>query len=195
MDHTPTRRPLPVGIQLVPSLADDYVNDMGISGEMDFCGIDPGLGTTGYAIVRMTGNRPRILDAGVFRPTDSLPLAERLVQLDEDFTAILEQYHPQMVGVEELYSHYKHPRTAIQMGHARGVLLSAAGRVRVPVRGMSATHIKRFLTGNGRASKRQMQAAIQSTFALSEPPEPNDVADAIAIAFCCAAEAAAEISP
>jgi crossover junction endodeoxyribonuclease RuvC len=180
---------------LVPSLQGDYGNGMTIDTEMDFCGIDPGLGTTGYAIVRMTGNRPRILDAGVFRPTDSLPMAERLVQLDEDFTAILDQYHPHMVGVEELYSHYKHPRTAIQMGHARGVLLAVAGRVRIPVRGMSATHIKRFLTGNGRASKRQMQSAIQSTFGLSDPPEPNDVADAIAIAYCCAAESAAQIAP
>ncbi len=161
---------------------------------IDFCGIDPGLGTTGYAMIRMAGGQPRILDAGVFRPTVSLPLSERLVQLDEDFSAILEQYNPRAVGVEELYSHYKHPKTAIQMGHARGVLLSVAGRSRIPVIGMGATRIKRFLTGNGRASKVQMQAAIQATFGLSAPPEPNDVADAIAIAYCCATESAAKLA-
>lgn len=167
---------------------------MSVCADIDFCGIDPGLGTTGYALIRMEQGNPHILDAGVFRPTDSLPLAERLVQLDEDFAAILDQYKPHVVGVEELYSHYKHPRTAIQMGHARGVLLAAAGRARIRVQGFAATRIKRFLTGNGRASKQQMQSAIQSTFGLSEPPEPDDVADAIAVAFCCAAEAAAEIS-
>ncbi|MCA9252950.1 MAG: crossover junction endodeoxyribonuclease RuvC [Phycisphaerae bacterium] len=160
----------------------------------DFCGIDPGLGTTGYAIVRVVGGQPRILDAGVFRPTASLPLSERLVQLADDFSAVIDQYHPSMVGVEELYSHYKHPRTAIQMGHARGVLLSIAGQSRIPVVGMAATRIKRFLTGNGRASKVQVQAAIQATFGLSEPPEPNDVADAIAIAYCCAFESAAQMA-
>ncbi len=160
----------------------------------DICGIDPGLGTTGYAIVRVTGGRPRIVDAGVFRATATLPLSERLVQLTDDFSAVIEQYRPSMVGVEKLYSHYKHPKTAIQMGHARGVLLSVAGRSQIPIIGMAATRIKRFLTGNGRASKVQMQAAIQATFNLPAPPEPNDVADAIAIAYCCAAESAATMT-
>ncbi|NOX59518.1 MAG: crossover junction endodeoxyribonuclease RuvC [Planctomycetes bacterium] len=157
---------------------------------MIFCGIDPGLGTTGYAFIRMVGDRPEIVDAGVFRSQESLPLSIRLAQLGDDFAETLDQFTPQAVGVEELYSHYNHPRTAIQMGHARGVLLAAAGRIGVAVEGLAATRIKRFLTGNGRASKQQMQAAIQSTFELDAPPEPHDVADAIAVAYCCAVDLA-----
>lgn len=167
---------------------------MKTNNETVFCGIDPGLGTTGYAFIRMVGDRPEIIDAGVFRSKESLPLTVRLAQLGEDFEEVLGQLKPEAIGVEELYSHYKHPRTAIQMGHARGVLLAAAGKIGVPVEGLAATRIKRFLTGNGRASKLQMQAAVQSTFGLDAPPEPHDVADAIAVAYCCATETASRLS-
>jgi crossover junction endodeoxyribonuclease RuvC len=93
-----------------------------------------------------------------------------------------------MVAVEELYAHYKHPRTAILMGHARGVILQQASAAGAAVRSFSATRIKKSLTGNGRAGKPQMQRAIQSLLGLAKIPEPPDVADAIAIALCCAAE-------
>jgi len=155
---------------------------------MVVCGIDPGLEITGYAVLRLTAGTPVILDAGVLRTTRSALLPERLVQLSDDFAAVLEQWSPESVGVEQLYAHYKHPRTAIQMGHARGVLLERAARSGAKIHGFSATHVKKHLTGNGRASKSQVQGAIQSLFALPAPPEPADVADAIAIAFCCGRE-------
>lgn len=152
---------------------------------MDVCGIDPGLGVTGYAVVRMNGDTPCILDAGCLRTTKAASLPARLVQLVDDFEEVLQQCQPAAVAVELLYAHYRHPRTAIQMGHARGVLLYAARRRGIRVHGYSATHVKRYLTGNGRAGKVQVQRAIQSLFGLPTPPEPNDVADAIAIAYCC----------
>ena len=155
---------------------------------MDVCGIDPGLGTTGYAVIRATGDRPSILDAGVFTTDRNASLERRLVQLADDFDELLRQWRLAAVGVEQLYSHYKHPRTAVQMAHARGVLLAAAHRSGADVHSFSATHIKRHLTGNGRASKAQVQRTIQSIFNLQVAPEPPDVADAIAVAFCCARE-------
>lgn len=148
------------------------------------CGIDPGLGTTGYAVLG-GADGVSVLDAGVCRFESRAPLAERLVAIESDITAILTEHKPRVVAVEQLYSHYNHPRTAILMGHARGVMLLAAAKLGIEVRSYSATQIKRFLTGNGRANKGQMQRAIQVTLALAELPEPPDVADALAIALCC----------
>ncbi len=152
------------------------------------CGIDPGLGVTGYAVVSNgngTVGAARVIDAGVCRFAADPPLAERLAAIEADIAAILTEHKPGVVAVEELYSHYNHPRTAILMGHARGVILFAAAKLGIEVRSYSATRIKRFLTGNGRASKSQMQRAIQTTLGLAAPPEPPDVADALAIALCC----------
>ena len=152
------------------------------------CGIDPGLGVTGYALLANgngTVGAARVIDAGVCRFATDPPLAERLAAIEADITAILTEHRPGVVAVEQLYSHYNHPRTAILMGHARGVILLAAAKLGIEVRSYSATRIKRFLTGNGRASKAQVQRAIQAALGLSAPPEPPDVADALAIALCC----------
>jgi crossover junction endodeoxyribonuclease RuvC len=152
-------------------------------------GIDPGLGTTGYAVLRVDGGQPIVVDAGVCRSQAGAELAVRLAGIERDIAAVLSEHRPQVVAVEQLYSHYNHPRTAILMGHARGVILLAAGRSDIPVRSYSATRIKRYLTGNGRASKSQVQRAIQITLGLPSIPEPPDVADALAIALCCAGDA------
>lgn len=153
------------------------------------CGIDPGLGTTGYAVVRYSGAREIVvLDAGVCRFDDRLPLARRLVDVEADVRTVLEEHAPDLVAVEQLYAHYKHPRTAILMGHARGVILLVAARQGIAVRSYAATRIKRYLTGNGRASKSQVQRAIMVTLGMAAPPEPPDVADALAIALCAAGD-------
>ncbi|MGD2110445.1 MAG: crossover junction endodeoxyribonuclease RuvC, partial [Phycisphaerae bacterium] len=115
------------------------------------CGIDPGLALTGYAVLAPDGDRHRVVDAGVCRFDESLPLATRLADVDRDVSAILKEHHPDVIAVEELYAHYKHPRTAILMGHARGVILLAGARLGIVVRSYSATRVKRYLTGNGRA--------------------------------------------
>ncbi len=153
------------------------------------CGIDPGLLITGYGVVRTCGSRePVVVDAGVCRFDAKAPLETRLVAIESDLDAILSEHKPDIVAVEQLYAHYKHPRTAILMGHARGVMLLVASRRGIPVRSYAATQVKRYLTGNGRATKDQVQRAIQTTLGLSEIPEPPDVADALAIALCCGAD-------
>jgi len=88
-----------------------------------------------------------------------------------------------------LYSHYAHPKTAILMGHARGVILQSCAEAGIELKSFSATRIKKSTTGNGRASKPQMQRTIQSLLSLPALPEPDDVADAIAVSLCCANEA------
>jgi crossover junction endodeoxyribonuclease RuvC len=152
------------------------------------CGIDPGLGITGYAVLRGAGGTASIIDAGVCRFDEKPPLHERLLAIQRDISSVFAEHRPDIVAVEQLYSHYKHPRTAILMGHARGVILLAAAEAGSEVRSYSATQIKRYLTGNGRATKMQMQRAVQTTLGLPGLPEPSDVADALAIALCCVAD-------
>ncbi len=154
---------------------------------MKCLGIDPGLRITGYGCIRGTG--PELVEAGVLRLKTELggeriPIADRLLELHQDISGLLERLTPDVVGVEAVFSHYKHPATAIAMGHARGVILLAVRAAGVRLVELKPNEIKKFLTGNGHASKEQMQGAVQSRLRLAERPEPPDVADAIAIAMC-----------
>lgn len=144
-------------------------------------GIDPGLDSCGYAVIEPATRR--VIDGGVIRTSSRRAMAERLREIEAGLDELLSEHAVDRVAVEELYAHYKHPRTAILMGHARGVLLLVAARRGLPVVGIAATRIKKLLTGNGHASKRQMQRAIMLTAGLPRPPEPPDVADAIAVAL------------
>ncbi len=155
---------------------------------MRILGIDPGLQVCGYAVIEANSSQEELIEAGVFRTDGSVSLERRLAQIAEDTNSILEKFAPGIVAVEELYSHYKHPKTAILMGHARGVILQRAAVAEAEVKSFAATRIKKSLTGNGHASKIQMQRAIQSMLCLAKLPEPADVADAIAVAICCANE-------
>ncbi len=155
---------------------------------MILLGIDPGLQVCGYAVVQKDLLRQTLIEAGVFRTDGQALLEERLNQIAADIQTLLDAHKPDVVAVGQLYAHYKHPRTAILMGHARGVILQRAAQAGAVVRSFSATRIKKSLTGNGRASKNQMQRAIQTVLDLPAPPEPADVADAIAAALCCANE-------
>jgi len=161
---------------------------------VNVCGVDPGLNTTGYAVVCAGDGGVRVVDAGLCRTLATEPLEARLAAIDADFVNLFEQQTPALVAVEKLYAHYKHPRTAVIMGHVRGVILAAAARRGIEVRGYGATQIKRFLTGNGRASKRQMQQAVMRELRLPALPEPHDVADALAVAMCCIGDGIKSVS-
>jgi crossover junction endodeoxyribonuclease RuvC len=149
-------------------------------------GIDPGLRITGYGLVSLSRGRPQLREAGVLRMKAKGDLAERLLELHRSLAELLAETTPDRVAVEQLYAHYKHPRTAILMGHARGVILLAAADRSLPVTSLASTMVKRTITGNGHASKMQMQRTIAMLCKLPKPPEPPDVADAIAIAWTLA---------
>ena len=149
-------------------------------------GIDPGLQRCGYACLNTGGADPELIEAGVFQTNASLSMEARLNQIAEDTESLLKKLLPDVVAVEQLYSHYAHPRTAILMGHARGVILQKCAQAGIEVKSFSATRIKKSLTGNGRASKHQVQRTVQTVLSLSCVPEPDDVADAMAAALCCA---------
>ena len=152
-------------------------------------GVDPGLNITGYGVIEVAGqtnsNRQvSLIEAGVVRSTPKTSLTARVQEIHQGIIEVIEATAPTAMAIEELYSHYERPRTAILMGHARGVLILAAAAAGIPVKHYAATRIKKMLTGNGRAPKSQMQASIQREFGLDEAPSPPDVADALAIALC-----------
>jgi len=153
---------------------------------MRILGIDPGLQVCGYACLDSKGVEQNLIEAGIFRTDDALDLEVRLNRIAGDIQSLLAKFRPGVVAVEQLYSHYLHPRTAILMGHARGVILQKCAEVGISVNSYSATRIKKSITGNGRASKEQVQRTIQTLLSLRHLPEPADVADAIAAALCCA---------
>lgn len=154
---------------------------------MRVLGIDPGLRLTGYACVEGDAAREAIVEAGVIRLVRgdrAGPIAPRLVELEGDVNDAIERTRPEVVAVEALFAHKAFPATAIAMGHARGVVLLCAARAGLGVVELPARLVKRAATGSGRASKEQMQLAVQRIFDLPAPPSPPDVADAIAIALC-----------
>lgn len=153
--------------------------------QVTILGIDPGLQICGYGCLQVSRDDNKLVEAGVLKTKTDLPLESKLNCIAADIESLLVKFSPQVVAVEQLYSHYAHPRTAILMGHARGVILQKCTEAQIKVKSFSATRIKKSVTGNGRASKGQVQRVIQSVLHLADLPEPADVADAIAVAICC----------
>ncbi|MCH2133684.1 MAG: crossover junction endodeoxyribonuclease RuvC [Phycisphaerales bacterium] len=155
---------------------------------MRFLGIDPGLRLTGYGCVDLDPSHPepRLVEGGVFRLTPGHSLPSRLADLDRDLAAVIEELRPDQLVVEQVFSHVHRARTAILMGHARGVILLAAGRNGLPVIEFAATEVKKAVTGRGHARKSQVQKSVAMQLGLDGIPDPPDVADAIALALCAA---------
>lgn len=151
-------------------------------------GIDPGLNITGYGVIEVDGDdigsAARLCEAGVIRSRPSASIESRLDEIYSGICEVIELLRPDLLALEQLFSHYQRPRTAILMGHARGVICLAAGRAGIEVVHYEPTRVKKVMTGNGRAPKRQIQLAVKMQLGLSEIPEPADVADALAIALC-----------
>src|SRR3990170_8542488 len=147
-------------------------------------GIDPGLNTTGYGVLEFTNGQPRLVEAGVVRGKAGRSLAERVQEIHDGVADVIATLKPEVLAIEELYSHYERPTTAILMGHARGVIMLAAAQAGIAVHSYPSTQVKKTITGNGHAAKWQIQAAIRQELALAADPEPPDVADALAIALC-----------
>ena len=148
-------------------------------------GIDPGLRITGYGVIESNSGRPLVREAGVIRGAAAkATMASRILCVYNGIAEIIDQFKPEAMAVEQLYAHYQHPRTAILMAHARGSVLLAAAQRDLEVVSYNATRIKKTITGNGRASKDQVQRTIQRELGLPKMPEPPDVADALAVALC-----------
>jgi len=154
---------------------------------MIICGLDPGLQRTGYGIIKVSRGALTLVDAGMITTHGQADLADRVLTLHREVSGVLEE-HPDIeaVAVEDLYSHYRHPQTAVLMAHARGVMLLAARQRGINIVSVPATTVKKAVVGMGRASKVQVQRAVMIRLGITtERAIPIDVTDAIALAICC----------
>ncbi|MFZ0632077.1 MAG: crossover junction endodeoxyribonuclease RuvC [Acidobacteriaceae bacterium] len=158
---------------------------------MRVCGIDCGTETTGYGVVECddrstaVGQLPHLfaLDAGGICPPRKAPLPERLAFIHAQITVLLEQHRPDVVAVEGVF-YSVNAKSAIKLGHVRGVALLAAANAGIPVAEYAPLTIKSTVTGYGLAAKQQVQFMVARLLSLTQVPEPPDAADALAIAIC-----------
>lgn len=147
-------------------------------------GIDPGLDTTGFAVVA-AGRPPRLLDAGTISSGPrSQPLEARLLELHRGLREVLGAWQVSAMAMEEVFSQSAFPATAIQLGHARGVLALAAAETGIPVSGYEPGRVKGQLAGNGHASKEDVQRAVLARLGARTLPRSDHATDAIALALC-----------
>jgi crossover junction endodeoxyribonuclease RuvC len=150
---------------------------------MRILGIDPALRVTGYGVIEKRARGLALIEAGVVSPKPSATLEARLAELHAGIASLLAHTTPDVVVIEELYTTYKNPMTAILMGHARGVMCLASAQAGVPVQTLGHAHVKRALVGSGTASKDQVNAMVTRLLKLRAAPKPNDISDALAIAI------------
>ncbi|MBP7056593.1 MAG: crossover junction endodeoxyribonuclease RuvC [Candidatus Omnitrophica bacterium] len=148
---------------------------------MRILGVDPGLNVTGYGVI--DDRTFKVVEAGVVKTKAGRPIQERLDEIFASISEIIDEHKPGVVVLEKIYSHYQHPTTAILMGHARAAVCLACGTHNVKLVNYPSTRIKKCITGNGHASKVQVQRMVQTLLNLKNTPEPVDVSDALAMAI------------
>jgi len=150
---------------------------------MVILGIDPGIGIVGYGIIEYRGNKFHVIHYGAITTAASLSLAERLKEIYEQVTELIHIYKPDAIAVEELFFN-TNVKTAINVGHGRGVVILAAANAGLEVNEYTPLQVKQAVVGYGRADKQQVQQMVRVILGLSAIPKPDDVADALAVAIC-----------
>ncbi|MFH1853531.1 MAG: crossover junction endodeoxyribonuclease RuvC [Candidatus Neomarinimicrobiota bacterium] len=150
---------------------------------MRVIGIDPGLGVTGFGILDRNNNRIEVKHFGTIRPPAGRPLAERLHYLFDNIMKLIAEYQPQVLAVEDTF-HGKNIRTALLLGQARGVLLLAGARSGITCCEYAPRKVKQSVTGNGAATKEQVQYMVKAMLKLDKLPTPIDASDALAVGLC-----------
>jgi len=148
-------------------------------------GVDPGTRLTGYGIIALSQNELRPLDFGCIRPPPRAPLSERYRIIHNGLEQLIERYtsHEMEMALETPYVD-KNPQSALKLGIALGMALIAAKKRGMKIYGYSPREVKCFVVGTGKASKEQVQSSVRLLLSLSQPPKPQDAADALAIALC-----------
>lgn len=154
-----------------------------ITKHMFVLGIDPGLSTTGYAIVESRGNATQAIAVGVIRTDRARPIAERLVELHRDLAEIVAEFRPDEAAIEQVFVN-RNLQTATSVGRASGVVLLALAQAAIPIEEYTPSAVKMALCGYGNADKTQVCKVVQMRLGLPGVPGPADAADALAIALC-----------
>jgi crossover junction endodeoxyribonuclease RuvC len=146
-------------------------------------GIDPGSERTGYGCIDTDGSRHRLVACGAISAGPGADFLARLLAIHEGLRALLDEHHPDCVAIEDVF-HARNVRSALKLGHARGVALLAATQAGMPVTAYSPAEVKRAVVGYGRAEKHQVQQMVCLLLGLTSAPTPYDASDALAIAIC-----------
>ena len=146
-------------------------------------GIDPGVATIGFGLIRADRGRNALLQYGVITTPPGLPLSRRLCQISDDMEELIHTFHPDEMAVEELFFN-TNLTTGISVAHGRGVILLAAEQLGVPIFEYTPMQVKLAVTGYGKADKKQVMQMTQRLLHLTKLPRPDDAADALAIALC-----------
>ncbi len=146
-------------------------------------GIDPGTQITGYGLILVEGHNQKPLDFGCIRPPKECTPAEKYLAIFEGIDALIKRYEPTAVSIETQFF-YKNAATALKLGMARGAALIASAKNKIPIYEYAPKKAKLAVVGNGAASKEQVQKMIQLLLKLATLPEPQDAADALALAIC-----------
>ena len=155
---------------------------------MRILGIDPGIAIVGFGLIESNRGNVRMLQYGAVTTEAGLPLATRLVQIENDMTALIAQLKPDEIAVEELFFS-KNITTGIAVAHGRGVILCTAERLGVPIFEYTPMQVKQAVAGYGLADKKQVMDMTKRLLKLKAVPKPDDAADALAIAICHARSA------
>ena len=150
---------------------------------MRIFGIDPGSDRTGYGCVETDGSRHRIITSGAIKTATSASFPEKLLQIHTGLAALLVECRPDSVAIENLF-YANNARSALKLGHARGVAMLAAVELGLPVAEYTPAEVKRAVVGYGRAEKHQVQHMVKLILGLDVAPTPHDASDALAIAIC-----------
>ena len=159
---------------------------------MIILGIDPGVATIGFGLVRAERNRNQLLRYGVITTPPGIPLSNRLLQISNDMEKLIHAFHPDEMAVEELFF-TKNITTGIAVAHARGVLLYTAEKCGIPLHEYTPSQVKMAVVGYGKAEKRQVMDMTRRLLHLKAVPRPDDAADALALALCHARSATSRL--
>jgi crossover junction endodeoxyribonuclease RuvC len=151
---------------------------------MIILGIDPGTATTGFGIIKKN-KELKLIRYGCIRTAKNLTSAERLKELHNQLSDLIKKHKPSMAAVEDIFF-FKNLKTAVKVSQARGVILLTAAKLKIPVFEYTPLQIKQAITSYGRAEKIQVQKMVKVLLNLKEIPKPDDAADALAAAICCA---------
>jgi crossover junction endodeoxyribonuclease RuvC len=146
-------------------------------------GVDPGTQTTGYGVVAADDLKPTLVECGAIWPKGDRTLAERLLEIFEGLTGVIDRTRPDVVCVEGVF-YGRNVRTTVVLGHARGAVLLAAAARGISVAEYSPAEVKNTVVGTGAADKEQVAFMVQRHLSLAEPPAPQDAADGVALALC-----------
>ena len=150
---------------------------------MKILGIDPGLVQTGFGIISISKDIFNLIDYGVIKPDPKDDLSYRLLTIHQDVKSIIDNYSPTAVAIEDIF-YGKNIKSALKLGQARGAAMVASAAYKLPIFEYSARKVKQAITGNGNATKEQLQFMVKTILNLQSLPSPIDASDALAIAIC-----------